>query len=652
MPEKIGGQPDLQVPIVANQPQIKGSAIAVNEKQKVEFPTDKVEIGSKQELKVNGYKQPEIKNYHNEIKEIFTLIKEGSKQINPDDDRVVIVVGDTGSGKSTLVNCLAGAKLTAFKPSNTKKLAIELQVQEEHHAKIGHGGKSETFLPKKLKDESNGRVFWDLPGFEDTRGPKLDIPNTFYIDKIFSNAKEMKVLAVIDESAITGPRRGQSFKELIVRLSSMFENNIEKLADSMVIVFTKSVAIEDFQLELAKIIDDDNSLNNEQRAILRAVVEKSAIAVFNQPTQVGDIAASGDREKILSALEKVHYVEQPQVNLTLSKDSLTVVADMLQWYNESIREDVSILAHELQVTCDIVAVGTAKANAQNHLYLPLANEQIIDLTGTNGNVNLGDTITIGTGANKKEIPMRNSVNLTIGMSPECLLKELELLKNNIKDLAEQPFETDMQIIEYIEEKIAPSYIELTKADPKKVNEIIQKLKCSVVDVFDGFFKKLMPVDVTGKELRIQQDKLIGAFMTKAYYPLEQSIIGLVHKGNKEKIEQMNQVLEKQRQDNAKSMQEQAALHSQATQALKNEMSSLATQLSNTNTERVNLSSQVSQLKTATVNYENQVSTLNKEVGSYKDHVNSLQQHVKALESRPPQIIHQHHHEKSGGCEVM
>ena len=39
-------------------------------------------------------------------------------------------------------------------------------------------------------------VYWDCPGFEDTKGVEQDIANGFFIKQIFDNSEMVKILLV------------------------------------------------------------------------------------------------------------------------------------------------------------------------------------------------------------------------------------------------------------------------------------------------------------------------------------------------------------------------------------------------------------------------------------------------------------------------
>lgn len=89
------------------------------------------------------------------IEKTFSLIEEGKQKLsNHDDEEVVLVIGKTGVGKSTLINYLSGAELVAAKKGfGGYVLNVKDQVG---NIKIGHSNVSETTIPNKWHDQNTG----------------------------------------------------------------------------------------------------------------------------------------------------------------------------------------------------------------------------------------------------------------------------------------------------------------------------------------------------------------------------------------------------------------------------------------------------------------------------------------------------------------
>ena len=79
---------------------------------------------------------------------------------------VVMTIGPTGAGKSTIINRGAGSKVTFEQDTRTKKW---IATADPVKFPIGHT-KSCTLTPTFWKNEKTGMVIGDCPGFNDTRG--------------------------------------------------------------------------------------------------------------------------------------------------------------------------------------------------------------------------------------------------------------------------------------------------------------------------------------------------------------------------------------------------------------------------------------------------------------------------------------------------
>ena len=126
-----------------------------------------------------------------------------------------MIIGSTGSGKSTLTNALVGNSLIVItNPNDEDKVAIEL-AEGIKGAEIGHSPAiSQTSVPECMVDENNN-VYIDCPGFGDTKSAEQDIVNAIYIKQIFENLKEIKIVVVAQEAEFASAGRGALIINLI-----------------------------------------------------------------------------------------------------------------------------------------------------------------------------------------------------------------------------------------------------------------------------------------------------------------------------------------------------------------------------------------------------------------------------------------------------
>jgi len=120
------------------------------------------------------------------VKKIIDKIEQGIKEIKKHKDEgkdITLVLGNTGSGKSVVANSLAGVQLDIV-PRGKKDTKVEVFDSSKPHSAIDEFS-SKTSIPVRLvgKDE---KIYWDCPGFEDSRGPEFDIPNAVFIEQLLS----------------------------------------------------------------------------------------------------------------------------------------------------------------------------------------------------------------------------------------------------------------------------------------------------------------------------------------------------------------------------------------------------------------------------------------------------------------------------------
>lgn len=214
------------------------------------------------------------KNFHNltteqELNHLMWQIKHGKKnaeKIHKKD--LIFFIGNTGSGKSTLINYLHGCTFISAKEIQGKKTKWIVKVDPNSPIKeittIGHAESSQTLIPEILNSNSKQQlVYCDCPGFSDNRGSKINIINAFNIKHFVTNAKTVKLVIVVDYKTIDA-NRGQLLNELREMILKFFDNKEEIISkNNLAILVVVSKMPKDQVLDINEIREnlcDDDSI--------------------------------------------------------------------------------------------------------------------------------------------------------------------------------------------------------------------------------------------------------------------------------------------------------------------------------------------------------------------------------------------------------
>lgn len=130
----------------------------------------------------------------------------------------VVVLGNTGAGKSTLVNFLAYGT-ERMEPTSDGDLILRDPNDTEAMA-IGCGGESETIYPKAVK--VGDLWVYDLPGLNDTKGTVRNLMNAAFIRQLLIRAKSVRLVIVAGQDELTASR-GDDFKRMLDSVKKLFK---------------------------------------------------------------------------------------------------------------------------------------------------------------------------------------------------------------------------------------------------------------------------------------------------------------------------------------------------------------------------------------------------------------------------------------------
>lgn len=254
------------------------------------------------------------------------LIHNGLDEIELCNEGIVLILGNTGSGKSTLFNALGNKNLTSIK-NKFRKNHFFIDVENCTKFKIGHeNNKSETHVPNMIKIQDN--VIFDCPGLEDTRGFEFDIANQFFISRIVNNAIKLKIILTISDQELYSTR-GNAIKKILKSINKMF-GNLDKLTDNMLLVFTKVNGydkIDDYINDLKQQIIEQSDSDKKYREILSTLIDKNHIYFFRSPEQEGQIDKN-DILNIVNILNKIEFSHDTKFSFSINVKYMDILINL------------------------------------------------------------------------------------------------------------------------------------------------------------------------------------------------------------------------------------------------------------------------------------------------------------------------------------
>lgn len=230
-------------------------------------------------------KKQDSKSYFSTLSEMEHLFKAGEDARNEIGDKnLVVVLGPTGSGKTTACNYLCNCKMKEVEPNffrqpgKHKKLIIAENCLGDIGHKTGENS-SETFDPQLFVDQENEITYCDCPGIGDTRKKSVSFCNSLSMVEILKNAKTIQGLIFFINDEDKGERKASI--EKYMKILQLLLEDFEPYKNSILFVISKAKkkslpALQNsFKKCLESIIDNDDSNDPELKNFCASVVKSN-----------------------------------------------------------------------------------------------------------------------------------------------------------------------------------------------------------------------------------------------------------------------------------------------------------------------------------------------------------------------------------------
>jgi len=299
-----------------------------------------------------------------------------------DGEEVVVLVGNTGTGKTTTLHYLSGAHFEASRSG----MSLKNSVLNANSFKIGEGQTSETSyvsmlessrvpMLKELCKDANGAernvYFCDTPGFCDTAGIEVSILNSQQIIGALQGASSVRVMMVV-RSSIFDVDRGERLLDALAPIAKLFAD-LDKSKSAVQYVFTgdtvSQYSIIDTINDLVKSIDNGTrkGVDTGVVTLLKDMQSKFAGQATNvkqitlpdsrkvnspdvKRTRASIVASTLSSKPIQSPLNEIHAYIEPKAEAALDKHFTLlstavnkVAAKLLDPANKNVREIMNLL---------------------------------------------------------------------------------------------------------------------------------------------------------------------------------------------------------------------------------------------------------------------------------------------------------------------
>ena len=345
----------------------------------------------------------ELRNSSNEkevfIGSVFRSILTAKLAYSKPFDESILVIGNTGSGKTSFCHFLSGSPIIV-KKNDVGGLYYDSKNGTEIR-KIGHSIESETIYPNKFICQ-DGTLLWDCPGFSDSRGAEMEILQAYHINSIAKNSKKLKILVMIEAEVLEHPqfgsKRGLDFKELFEVLQILTKVRSFNRSKNISIMFSKATKdVEFYKKRMNKLyellMNPEGSFSsrikkffssNEIKTFFQDL-EKAQCELFMKPTSrtIDENLA----KKILGFLKEKSEFCSAELNIPFPLKILENIIEIWKFSRAKFSEYFMEFCNELSRILDFIAFNRimliyekfVKKNLKSNKSGPIENRDFLKL---------------------------------------------------------------------------------------------------------------------------------------------------------------------------------------------------------------------------------------------------------------------------------
>ena len=189
---------------------------------------------------------------------------------------VVMMIGKTGGGKSTIINVLSGVEYDVCEDKYGEKY---LQSLSEEKTKSSNSSSSETAYPIIIKDEKTGKSLVDLPGILDTRGVAYEMAAGIGAQLLPFHISSFKVITLVckwEHISVKGKDVLDNFNMLgrLVNSSPELMKNVLLIVNKANKKLTPDIVVEKIQ----EILKENSQLDGNTRFVMQNLVSDKIIS--------------------------------------------------------------------------------------------------------------------------------------------------------------------------------------------------------------------------------------------------------------------------------------------------------------------------------------------------------------------------------------